>query len=176
VSLAFEHALAIMLGNEGGFSNNPDDRGGKTQWGVTQATYRQYYPGDVQSMTPEQAKDIYFRGYWEPAHCEEFPLNLATIMFDAAVNHGPKRAIRLLQQALNLHDDGLYGPETQKALQEDLQTIGEPELIRECLARRHEFYLEIIARDTSQLTFERGWLNRLDRLARLCVDHDPSEC
>lgn len=109
----FEIAFALVLEHEGGYVNDPYDPGGETIYGLS----RNYHPDAWANGRPsiEKAKSIYKRDYWDSCHCDQLPPQLALMVFDSAINQGPKQAIRFLQRALNVEDDGIIGPQTLKA-------------------------------------------------------------
>src|SRR5437660_12165949 len=91
----FDKAIGTVLEHEGGYSFDPNDPGGETKYGIS----RKAYPGlDVKSLTLEQAKAIYKRDYWIYSRIQD--QDVATKVFDMAVNLGPPAAHRLLQTAL----------------------------------------------------------------------------
>ena len=113
----FERAFVELLGHEGGYSNNPRDPGGETMWGVTIAVARENgYEGPMRAMPVDVAKAIYLKRYWLPSF-EALPYPVAFQIFDAAVNSGVEQAVRWLQRALEIADDGKFGPITLKAAQ-----------------------------------------------------------
>lgn len=164
--MSFDAALRLTLGFEGGTSNDPNDRGGLTRFGITQGTYSRWrahqglFSQKVTKISDEEVRAIYRHWYWNAAHCDELPPILAQCVFDAAVNHGAVRAIRLLQKALHLPDDGVFGPQTREAAKE----ADEHDTVSRYLDAREDFYAEIIEHDPSQVTFEHGWSNRVDLL------------
>jgi lysozyme family protein len=111
----FEIAFAMVLEHEGGYVNDPYDPGGETIYGLS----RNYHPEAWANGKPsiEQAKMIYKRDYWDSCRCDKLPPPLALMVFDSAINQGPQQAIRFLQRALNVEDDGIIGPKTLKAAQ-----------------------------------------------------------
>ena len=148
---------------EGGYVNNPDDKGGPTNMGITQATLAQWrgHPvtaDDVQDLTEEEAFDIYESEYWiKPRICD---LGLSEVLegmvFDAAVNHGVSRAIKMLQDALGLTADGVIGQMTIAAAQDtDSITLGSL-----YMGERVEFHGAIISNNHSQAQFALGWARR----------------
>jgi hypothetical protein len=86
----------------------------KQNWGISKRSYPNL---DIKSLTLEQAQAIYKRDYWQQASCERMPPKIAIAVFDAAVHHGPKTAVKLLQRALKVADDGEYGRITHGTLQ-----------------------------------------------------------
>lgn len=105
----FIRAVDLVLRHEGGLVDNPNDPGGLTNFGISQ---RAYPDVDIRALTRNQAMAIYERDYWTPLRCEELPTDVAVVLFDMAVNMGRDRAVRLLQRALNIPQDGLIGPRT----------------------------------------------------------------
>jgi lysozyme family protein len=156
-------AIERVLAREGGYVNNPSDRGGPTNYGITQATYAEWLKAhamshrDVRGITRAEAVQIYRERYWTSSRCDELPPSVRDIHFDAAVNHGPGRATKLLQEAAAVRQDGEIGPVTLAAVHRL-----NPELLRaRYIAARYRLYGQIINRDRSQLAFITGWLNRL---------------
>lgn len=90
---AFGRAMRFVLSQEGGFVDDPSDKGGATLWGIAQRFNPQV---NVATMTLEQAKKIYRDKYWTPAECDVAPWPLALTLFDMAVNAGVAQALNLL--------------------------------------------------------------------------------
>lgn len=126
MSQNFDHAFAELLGNEGGYSNDPNDPGGETNWGITIAVARENgYIGSMKDMDQSVAKAIYAKKYWQPAF-DQLPYQIAFQVFDGAVNSGVEQAVRWLQRAADLAadgdlgdvaDDGHLGPLSLKAVE-----------------------------------------------------------
>lgn len=113
----FDRAFVELLGNEGGYSNDPNDPGGETNWGITIAVARENgYIGAMKDMDQLVAKVIYAKKYWQPAF-DQLPYTIAFQMFDAAVNSGVGQAVRWLQRAMGVADDGKLGPVTMQAIE-----------------------------------------------------------
>ena len=114
----FDTAFATLLKHEGGFSDHPDDPGGKTRYGITEAVAREVgYRGNMQDLPLDLAKRIYFERYWLPSRAADLPAPLRYPHFDAAVNSGPKAAARWLQRAVGVTVDGVIGPGTLEAVE-----------------------------------------------------------
>lgn len=114
----FLMALQRTLTLEGDFVHDPDDPGGATRFGITQRVARRNgYQGDMQALPLDIARAIYWQDYWVPAGCPELPPIIASPQFDAAVNTGVGTAIKMLQAAVNVHQDGIIGPTTRAAIQ-----------------------------------------------------------
>lgn len=153
----FELGLAFVYHVEGIESDDPDDKGGLTRFGIAQ----NFNPDvDVSRLTRDQAKLRYLTKYFYPAHCEDFPRYLAIAVFDAAANHGPVTAIKMMQQALRVTADGLVGPVTIAAVESRLDS----KLIIDFLSYRAQRYHEIAAKEPSQTKYIRGWMRRLFKL------------
>ncbi len=117
----FDAALAAILAEEGGYVDHPLDPGGATKFGITRATLsaargRPVSKAEVMALSPEAAAEIYRARYWKAVRGDDLPAGLDLAVFDAAVNSGPSRAIRLLQEALSVPEDGVFGPGTLAAV------------------------------------------------------------
>jgi lysozyme family protein len=161
--MSFPDSLAMVLQFEGGFVDNPDDPGGATNQGVTQAVYDRWrtehgVPAQsVRLILPNEVAAIYQTEYWLPAHCNVLTPPLDAVVFDCAVNSGEGRAIRTLQQALQLTDDGAWGPETQAAA-----LACDPRAVASRYLDLRDIFYNAVARARPQsLEFLRGWLNRI---------------
>jgi lysozyme family protein len=108
-STAFNTAVARVLESEGGYVNDPNDPGGETNFGISK---RSYPNEDIRGMTAERATEIYFRDYWQAVRGDDLSFPVAIVLFDCAVNQGVKTAIRLLQGACKVTEDGVIGPAT----------------------------------------------------------------
>lgn len=170
--MSYSHALKVVLQYEGGYSDHPMDRGGPTNKGITQTTYDEWCTAEnkplrsVRDISEYDVTAIYHQNYWRPARCGDLPDALALAHFDAAVNHGVKRAIRLLQQTVGAKPDGAFGPRTAASVKSALELLGEPEIVRQYIGVREDFYDDIVTANPSQYVFLNGWKNRLDRLRR----------
>lgn len=156
--MSFLDCLNRTLKLEGGYSDNPADRGGATNYGITQKTFDEHGGGgvDVRFIRPSQVEKIYFEVYWVPARAEMFPA-IEDLHFDAAVNHGVMRAIKFLQEAVGVAADGKLGPVTVGAYE-----LADKSLVRaRYMIARYRFYGAIAARDRTQRIFLTGWLSRL---------------
>lgn len=182
-----EQALAFTLGNEGGYSNHPADRGGATNWGVTQKTLDAWnqrhpeevqgaegadtyippslaFPEDVKDLTIQQASAIYRVDYWRWDGIIDGRIQIK--LFDIAVNAGIQRAVKILQQAVNqirqtkwLAEDGMLGPKTES----EANAISPAILLEAICEEQKAFYYGIVARNQTQMCFLTGWLKRASR-------------
>lgn len=113
----FDAALGFTLYFEGGFSDHPADKGGRTYKGIIQAEYNNYraqrgLPSlDVTQISEAELLEIY-QGYWNSSEAATMHPTLAIVMFDTAVNFGIENSITFLQQALGLPQTGKFDTET----------------------------------------------------------------
>lgn len=151
------------------FSNNKHDPGGATYSGVTQRVYNAYRAGlkmpvqDVRRMSDGECQFIYERQYWDAVHGDTLPAGLDLVLYDCAVNAGPVKAIKLLQQAFNVHVDGHWGLETTAAVQN--VTSRAFWIKRYCALR-----LGFLHRLTTWNFFGRGWSARVNGIQAAAVD------
>jgi lysozyme family protein len=114
----FDTAFDRLLGFEGGYSNNPADPGGETMWGVTRrVALQEGYSGDMHFLPRDTAKAIYRKRYWNAVQADSLPDAVRYDLFDAAVNSGVAQAVKWLQRALDIGEDGVMGPHTIAAAQ-----------------------------------------------------------
>ena len=174
---AFSHALAFVLAREGGYVNDPTDKGGETKYGISDkrdglADGKTDVDGDgkpdtrIKDLTEEQAGQIYFRDYWYPSYCSEWPDGISLFVFDSAVQHGAKKAIQLLQDAVGVTADGIVGQKTRTAV----ASADAEWLLTRCFLRRSRYYADIIKSNASQGKYLNGWFNRLYELANACLE------
>lgn len=175
MSTRFNDLMRPLLAKEGGYSNDPVDRGGETIFGITAATARAAgYSGAMRAMTRDQAVAIYEQRYWKGPGFDlidaVFP-DLAERLFDIGVNCGPGTGAKFLQRALNvlngggslwpdLKVDGDAGPATRQALQAFLNQrgpMGRATLLGMIRAQHSVYYIELAERTPSQERFEYGW-------------------
>jgi lysozyme family protein len=157
--------LDDILRRKGGYTNHPADRGGPTKYGITAKTLGEWRKlgrpaseAEVQALTEDEARDIYFTNYVKKPGLDAVQdPKLLGLLVDTAVNSGPERAVRLLQRALSVTDDGVIGPRTK----EMLSKFDPAKLYRQVLANRLRFLGRLITRHPSQAVFAEGWMNRI---------------
>lgn len=150
----FETAISKVLRHEGGFSDHPDDTGGKTRYGITEAVARRIgYLGAMSELPLELAKQIYKREYWDAVRADELPAQVRYVLFDAAVNSGVGQAILWLQRAAGVEADGKLGPKTMAAA----QALDGTGLKNRLLAQRLRFMASL----SNWPAFSRGWARRI---------------
>ena len=156
---------------EGGFTNNKNDRGGKTYAGVTIATWNDYckrknifgYSAQMKNMTEAQWTDIMKSGYWDACWCDLIKSQgVANLIADWAVNSGPSTAIKKVQTTIGkgLKVDCRMGPNTLTAINNMTPGV----LFVLLRNKRKEYYEALANKDKSQATFLNGWLRRTNAL------------
>tara|TARA_R100000278_G_C5473116_1_gene165218 strand:- start:827 stop:1300 length:474 start_codon:yes stop_codon:yes gene_type:complete len=147
--------IEIILGHEGGYVNDKADSGGETNWGISK---RAFPDVDIKNLTKQQAKNIYRTHYFVRSRAKELPSNIRLTYFDMCVNMGQRRAVKILQKAINgkgkykVEVDGRIGPNTirsSKGLENE-----------RLKSYKVLFYAEIVIRKPSQEKFWFGWYRR----------------
>ncbi len=139
---------------EGDYSDHADDPGGKTRFGITEATARRFgYKGDMRELPVDLAKRIYLGEYWNPVQADKFPQVVRYPLFDAAVNSGVSQSILWLQRALGVKADGIVGPITVGAA----YTVDANTLRNRLIAQRLRFMTDL----KNWPSFSRGWARRI---------------
>jgi len=159
-----DRVLNGIIASEGGFSNDPVDHGGATNYGITLNTLRAQdgYEGatidTLKSLDVSVAKQIYTQHYIKPYVILSNPI-VFKFLVNSAVQHGVSGANRIIQRALGLRIDGVLGKETQGKL---LCNEASPtQFLAALVAARLRYYTAIVDRDPSQLKFMKGWANRV---------------
>ena len=119
----FERIFDYLLMVEGGYSNDKNDKGGKTKYGIIEEVARDFgYKGDMQDLTIAFAKNIYLKKYYFGNKLDKVVNDkIALSICDWAVNSG-RNGIKNAQAALNriagtnLEVDGIIGNKTLEAL------------------------------------------------------------
>lgn len=152
----FDKMLKFVLLREGGYSNNPNDKGGETNKGITYQTYNSYRksrglsPRSVKYITDEEVRDIYYNNYYKASGADKIQNpKLAAYVFDTAVNMGVSRAKEFLAKSGN-----------------DLNTYEQ--------LRRNK-YNQFVEYDSSQRCFLQGWNNRITSLREFVDNEFPEE-
>ena len=141
----FETAMKYLYSVEGGYSNNKADKGGATNFGITQATYNSYRKNkgkaaqSVHNITKNEVEELYFNNYWCLSGANKVKNKaIALILFDSAVNHGVGAAKQMYMRA--------------------------GDNVENFLNLRLEKYNAIVKRNPSQKVFLKGWNNRINKL------------
>ena len=162
-ALNFAPSVAIVRDFEGGFVNSPKDPGGATKFGITEFALSSHRGhactvADVQALQWPEAEAIYQSTYWPAVDGDQMSSGVDLMLFDSAVNCGRRQAVRFLQAALGVVQDGALGVETLRALDDVNDRVG---LVGRLRQRRAAFYRSL----RSFSTFGPGWLNRLSSVS-----------
>ena len=178
--MQIDQLIDALLAREGGYTNNPADRGGETNFGITVAVARANgYNGPMRSLPLATARAVYRRLYWLRPHFDAIAIRaprIAAELFDTGVNMGPPVAAAFLQRALNALNrgasdypdvpiDGRIGDVTLAALTAFLTRRGaggEHILLRAVEALQGERYVALAESRPANEVFLYGWLaNRI---------------
>lgn len=156
----------FILRWEGGFVDDPLDRGGATNKGITIGTFRNFYGKDatveqLKNITDEQWLHIFKSGYWDKWKADDIEnQSIANIVVDWAWGSGAATSIKQVQKILGVAVDGIVGDDTLTAI----NIAGQRSLFVKIHNRRIEFVENIVKRDPSQARFLKGWKNRINSL------------
>ena len=156
----FDRAFAAVVGEEGGYVNDPRDPGGETRYGIS----KRAHPGvNIGALTLAGAKAIYRQDYWDRVQGDALPPPLALIVFDLAVNAGVRPAATMLQRVLGVTADGSIGAQTLAAIE----------------ARHGQGGAMLVDLLTNEMLFKaalptwgiygRGWMRRAMRMAMVAA-------
>lgn len=148
----FLPAVRKTLQFEGGYSNDPQDPGGATKYGITQ---RDMPDVNIQDITEEDAAKYYQDRYWKPLYSEITSQEVASKIFDTGVLAGVGTAVKLLQNALGVPVDGSFGPNTLAAANEAGDAVLGPYKQKLC-----EHYQNLVVHNPNLGKFLGGWLRR----------------
>ena len=158
-----DDVINAIIKAEGGYTNDPTDRGGATNFGITQATLEAYSgvkqtPASVKALTLQEAKKIYTANYAAPYVALNNPI-IFKFLVNTAVQHGQGGAAKIIQTALGIAVDGAMGPNTKAKLQ---AAEGEAaKLLANLVAARLRYYTNIVKKNPSQIKYICGWANRI---------------
>ena len=174
---SFERAFEYLMRNEGLYIDHPNDHGGPTKYGITQSTLSRYRTKpvsvkDVQDLSREEARMIYYRWYWMPLDCMFIKsLPIAVALFDMGVLFGIYQSACAAQTALNILNgenaplkiDGQIGPKTLAAL----NSADTNQFLKHFALRFKSRIADIIEAKPNQMAFKKGWESRVERLEKL---------
>ena len=151
----FEKFIPIILKNEGVLSDDVNDKGGLTKYGISQRAYPNL---DIRNLTKAQAEAIYKRDYFDKCKCDLIEEELLALhLFDFAVNAGVARAIKKLQSLMILYADGIIGKDT-------IEHANSAKWGNQFILLRKNYYKQIAT--GRNITFLKGWLNRVDNTTK----------
>ena len=158
----FFDAFPILMDFEGHgtLTDHPNDTGGKTKWGITEAVARENgFTGDMADLTLGMAMGITQMKYWDAVQAEKLPEEIRYLVFDGAFNSGVRQSIKWLQRACKIKDDGIIGPQTLAALQKN-----DPNVLKMRICSERLLFLTGLSNFT---IFGRGWVNRVAQIMRM---------
>jgi lysozyme family protein len=145
----FDTAFDRLIGHEGGYSNHPKDPGKETKWGISKRSYPQL---NIKTLTREDARLIYHKDFWNRINGDTLYDGVAFQVFDFAVNSGIETAVRYLQRAVGVADDGHWGPISAAAAKK----MSESDTIMRLISERQDFQTRL----STWETFGKGWARR----------------
>jgi lysozyme family protein len=174
----FLQSLKITGGNEGGYSNNPNDHGGETYAGIARKFWPNW-PGwehvdkiKTSGITTPHGIDIvakqdtilqnwvnafYKQNFWDVNKLDQvLDQRVCDTIYDFGVNSGTGEAAKILQNVIGVHADGIIGPATISAV----NALNGKEVYDKYNNERRAFYEEL-AKNPGQEQFLRSWLSRL---------------
>lgn len=174
--------LDHLLKVEGGYTQHASDPGHQlrrskgdkydsycTNFGVTQYTLSSYWGRqatmhEVKSLAVEEAREIYKYEYYKGPRINELEGELQPLVFDMSVNHGPKRAVKILQvicikAGFALVADGKIGFKTISASNTCFQKMGS-DMVNALVEERMRFYENLVKKRPSLAIFMKGWTRR----------------
>jgi len=152
----FLGCVSLVFKDEGGYVNDPSDRGGETKFGISK---RAYPDENIKELTYERARELYKRDYWDTAHCDQVPDEIKYIHFDSAINMGVRMAVKLLQRSGGIVDDGMWGKDTLAASKNvTLDRYASERILQ---------YEDLVKQRPMNEKFIKGWKNRVNRIITL---------
>lgn len=150
----FENVIDKVLVNEGGYVNDPKDRGGETKFGISKRAYPNV---DIKNLTIDEAKAIYKKDYWDKIKGDEIKDELVAYeIFDTAVNMGVRTSSKLVQMVVGSHPDGIIGPKTL----EKINNMDVELLVSKFRLSKIARYVYLVKKRPANRKFLLGWINR----------------
>ncbi|WP_082721915.1 glycoside hydrolase family 108 protein [Burkholderia sp. RF2-non_BP3] len=174
----FEKVSKIVLANEGGYVNDPDDSGGATNKGIAWATWQAYAKEDIGveptlenliALTDDQAKTIYLKRYWEPRGFCGIPNEKTALnIYDWTITSG--RAIKKIQEMLT-SEYSIEIAQNNKMSKDFVHKINsiedQSELVKKIGVIRKQYYTSLAydkeGKPNKNYKFLDGWIKRVDR-------------
>lgn len=171
--IRFEHAVQIVLEHEGHLSDDKNDPGGITNWGISLRYLKDIHldidrdgdidADDIRKLTLSEAKCIYRKYWWKKFHYNDIKdIDVATKVFDLSVNMGSSESHKILQRSINelsnqkIIIDGQIGPQTISAANK----MNGSKLLVSLRSQARQFYINLVDKNSKLRVFLNGWLNR----------------
>lgn len=161
----FNKSFDLVLGHEGGFSDDPRDKGnwlpdgrkGCTNLGVTQTTWEMFVgrksdATEMKALTREKVRPLYKKLFWDKCRCDDLSDGVDYLVYDFAVNAGPGASAKILQRAVGTTQDGQIGNMTVAAA----QRFDAEDLVKRFSQSKRDFYISL-----NNPVYQQGWLNRV---------------
>lgn len=150
-----------LIKHEGGYVDHPQDPGGRTNLGVTQAVWEDWLDRAVteenmKALTPAKVAPLYREMYWDRIKADKLPAGVDYCVFDAAVNSGASRAAKWLQTTVGAVADGVIGEQTLKQV-----LLTNPQMLIDKYSANRLAFLQ---RLTTWPTFGKGWERRVEEV------------
>lgn len=155
------------------FTNNKNDRGRATKFGITLATWKKVgydkngdgviNAEDVKLLTEEDYNRVFKHNFWDACWGDQIKnQSVANLLVDFAYNSGVSRAVRYIQSCVGTKQDGIMGPATASAI--NTYAKGQWALFDALKVKRIAFYHQIVKEDPSQDCNLKGWLRRVGNI------------
>ncbi len=155
----YREAILIVIEDEGGYVNDPDDVGGETKYGISKLAYPDL---DIKNVSLEDAMIIYKEDYWNRVRGDSIDDQpMANALLGCAVNIGVRRASKLMQQASGAKEDGVIGPMSIGCMNYEVWEGARERFIINWL----KFYRRKVAVEPSRRKYFFGWVSRVLRYA-----------
>ena len=166
-----DQMIADVIQREGKYTNDPDDKGGPTKYGITLATLATYRgrpmtAADVANLSTYEAALIYRANFYHSPRIDSLPAELQPVVFDVGVNSGPPRAVMLLQKALHMLTgnfiaaDGEIGPQVCGTAQNAITKYGIAAVVNGVVEQRLQWYDTCVAENPADEKYLDGWKTR----------------
>jgi lysozyme family protein len=157
----WDDCFAMVIKSEGGFVNHPKDPGGMTNLGVTRSAWEAYLgkhvtEDEMRALTKDDVKPFYKSLYWDRIKGDSLPPGVDYAAYDLAVNSGPHRAAKYLQEIAGVTSDGMIGPKSLEAI----KSCDAVEMVDVICDMRMDFLKNLSTFDT----FGNGWTDRVNKV------------
>lgn len=168
-----DQMIKDVLIREGGFVDAMGEGDESRKFGISHTMLSEYYGRaafkyEVETLSEEIAHDIYERNYYITPRINNLPRLIQVFTFDAAISHGTRRAIKLVQSVCNqagytpkLSEDGTMGPNTRRAAEWAEGVMGNIFLLA-LIEERRNFYRIIVTAEPAKQGRLAEWLARMD--------------
>jgi lysozyme family protein len=163
----WDDCFAMVIKSEGGFVNHPKDPGGMTNLGVTRSAWEAYLgkhvtEDEMRALTKDDVKPFYKRLYWDRIKGDSLPAGVDYAAYDLAVNSGPHKAAKFIQEIAGVDADGMIGPKTLEAIK-----VCDPVHMAESICDMRMIFLESLS---TFETFGKGWTTRVNGVKEKSID------